>query len=225
MNEIPNNIKPLNGTRVYIIGPNRLLNELIAGCLERETGARCLIGDDISQLPLSDYERDGNPARLVLLDSHGTRPEHLLAELKTVNSIDLSRHQVVLFNVSTDLGIEEECVWEGVHGFFYRNDPMDRFVTGVRAVLNGELWLSRVTMTKCIMQSRSAMKYSKVGARILTPRENEIMTLLAAGATNEEIADKLCVSLNTVKTHVYNTFRKIGVQTRVKAALWAARNL
>jgi DNA-binding NarL/FixJ family response regulator len=51
------------------------------------------------------------------------------------------------------------------------------------------------------------------------------MTLLAAGATNEEIADKLCVSLNTVKTHLYNTFRKIGVQTRLKAALWAARNL
>jgi DNA-binding NarL/FixJ family response regulator len=225
MNEIQHNIKPLNDSRVYIIGPNRLLNELIAGCLERETGTRCQIGDDISQLPLSDDGRDGNPARLVLLDSHGTRPEHLLAELKTVNSIDLSRHQVVLFNVSPDQGIEEECVWEGVLGFFYRSDPLDRFVTGVRAVLSGELWLSRVIMTKCIIQSRSAIKYAKVGLSTLTPRECEIMTLLAAGATNEEIADKLCVSLNTVKTHLYNTFRKIGVQTRLKAALWAARNL
>jgi LuxR family transcriptional regulator of csgAB operon len=45
------------------------------------------------------------------------------------------------------------------------------------------------------------------------------------GATNEEIGAKLCISTNTVKTHVYNIFHKIKVPNRLQAALWAAKNL
>ncbi len=66
---------------------------------------------------------------------------------------------------------------------------------------------------------------SSTKGTILTPRQIEILALVAVGATNEQIADKLCISPQTVKSHLYNIFKKINVPNRVQAALWAAKNL
>lgn len=59
----------------------------------------------------------------------------------------------------------------------------------------------------------------------LTPRESQTLLYIASGATNQEIADKLCISVSTVKAHIYNSFKKINVDNRLQAALWAANNL
>jgi DNA-binding CsgD family transcriptional regulator len=59
----------------------------------------------------------------------------------------------------------------------------------------------------------------------LTPREKEILALVSAGAKNEQIAEALHISPNTVKTHIYNIFKKIDVPNRLQAALWAVKNL
>ena len=69
------------------------------------------------------------------------------------------------------------------------------------------------------------MKSSSTKSTILTPRQTEILALVAVGATNEQIADKLCISPQTVKSHLYNIFKKINVPNRVQAALWAAKHL
>ena len=65
----------------------------------------------------------------------------------------------------------------------------------------------------------------RTGPSGLTRRETEILALIAAGHTNEEMAEKLFISPHTVKTHVYNIFQKIAVPNRLQAALWAAKNL
>ncbi len=96
---------------------------------------------------------------------------------------------------------------------------------GVRAIFNGELWVSREIMTKYVLEdSRREIKY-KTGVTVLTQRETEILTMVAVGAKNDKIADKLCISPHTVKTHIYNIFKKINVPNRLQAALWAAKHL
>lgn len=60
---------------------------------------------------------------------------------------------------------------------------------------------------------------------LLTLREREILLLIAGGATNQVIAESLCISPFTVKTHIYKIFKKIRASNRVQAALWAAKNL
>ena len=69
------------------------------------------------------------------------------------------------------------------------------------------------------------MNSSSTKSTILTSRQTEILALVAVGATNEQIADKLCISPQTVKSHLYNIFKKINVPNRVQAALWAAKHL
>lgn len=59
---------------------------------------------------------------------------------------------------------------------------------------------------------------------LLTKREAEVLARLAGGMTNREIADALYISEQTVKNHLYSTFRKLGVYDRTQAALFAVRN-
>lgn len=58
----------------------------------------------------------------------------------------------------------------------------------------------------------------------LSPRESEILALIAQGLSNEEITQKLVISPNTLKTHIRQTYRKIGVTTRAQAVAWAAHH-
>ena len=148
-----------------------------------------------------------------------------MAEVKPFLKEKEFGNHAVLFNVLPDQGIEQECVLEGIEGFFYEQDPLDMFLKGVRAVFDGELWLSRDIMTKCIREGASREKATGTASAILTSRQIEILALVSVGATNDEIADRLHISPHTVKTHLYNIFRKIEVPNRLQAALWAAKHL
>jgi LuxR family transcriptional regulator of csgAB operon len=80
-------------------------------------------------------------------------------------------------------------------------------------------------MAKCLMSHRTDGDASKKEVVFLTQRELEILSMVVSGATNEEIAARVCISPHTVKTHIYNIFKKINVPNRLQAALWAAKNL
>jgi LuxR family transcriptional regulator of csgAB operon len=80
-------------------------------------------------------------------------------------------------------------------------------------------------MIKCILEGTDEDISSKRANEILSSRQIEILAQVAVGASNDEIAEKLCVSPHTVKTHLYNVFKKIKVANRLQAALWAAKHL
>jgi LuxR family transcriptional regulator of csgAB operon len=208
----------------YIVGRRKLQSETIASCLERETGNECFVLEDISQIPPVD-PKDLGRQRLVLLDCQGKNSENVLAELRLHLKQKQSTNHVVLFSVGRNLGIEKKCVLEGIRGFFYETDPLDRFLKGLRAVLKGELWLSREIMTKCILEGTDRPSSSRSDSEPLTPRQIQILAQVAIGATNDEIAETLYLSPHTVRTHLHNIFKKINVPNRTQAALWAAKNL
>jgi len=208
----------------YIVGHRSLENELMASYLERQTGDECFVLEDINHIPKNNPKNSGRP-KLVFWNFHKKDLKHLLAELRTYNIHKQSANHIVLFNVPTDLEFEKKFVLEGIYGFFYENDPLDVFLKGVRTVIDGKLWLSRDMMTKCIFEGTGNDNFSKNRLENLSERQIEILALIAVGATNDEIADRLCISPHTVKTHIYKIFKKINVPNRVQASLWAAKNL
>jgi len=213
-----------NGSMVYIVGSRRLQNEAIASCLERIIGDQCFVVGNINHIPMDDLEDSGGQ-RLVLLDCQGKDETTLLAELRPYLNQKRSGNHIVLFNVCRDLGIEKRCISEGIKGFFYEQDQLEMFLKGVRAVLDGELWLSREIMTKCILEGTNESESSQKRIEELTQRQIEILAQVAVGSSNDEIADRLCISPHTVKTHLYHIFKKINVPNRLQAALWAAKHL
>ena len=111
-----------------------------------------------------------------------------------------------------------------MQGFFYKEDPLEKVAKGVKTIFKGELWVSRSIMSRYIKNDNNEKPPLRECVSILTAREAEILAMVASGATNEQISDRLFLSRHTVKTHVYNIFKKIKVTNRLQAALWAAKN-
>jgi len=200
---------------IFIFGTRKLHNESLATLLGRETGARCTALTDLNLLPTNG---DGT-TNLILIDYPQKDLEKILDSLGKMNAL------TALFNVEPGKGIEEKAIVLGIRGIFYERDSLEQFRKGVSAIFNGELWLSRDIMSRCLTKRDRGPGSRGADLSILTHREREILSIVVGGATNEEIANKLYISPHTVKTHIYNIFKKINVPNRLQAAIWVSRNL
>ncbi len=210
-------------SQIYIVGPMELQNEMMAQCLQSSTELTCVCCSE-SDLSSTLNKTNGHPS-LILWDSVGNDMDNLWTALGVGFNLSNDQHFVVLFNVNQDKGIEKEAAIRGVRGVFYKNDPFEIFAKGTQAILKGELWFSRETLTKFLLEAKNSAKLDLDTTDALTRREKEILTIIACGANNEKIADELYISPHTVKCHIYNIYQKINVSNRLQAALWAAKNL
>jgi len=216
--------KGLTGRAVHIIGQHRFQNELMAFYLKREIGVQCSVSKPPFTLDTKDTKRS-DQSDLILIECPDKDLEVFLSGLKKGDSNITARHLVALFNVDRGQGIEEKAVSLGINGIFYVEDPVESLHKGIKAIFDGELWISREALIKYVKENRLKDIPAKHDKALLTSREIEILAMISTGAKNEDIAEKLFISPNTVKTHVYNIFKKINVPNRLQAALWAAKNL
>ncbi|MCM5704688.1 LuxR C-terminal-related transcriptional regulator [Larsenimonas salina] len=112
-----------------------------------------------------------------------------------------------------------------LQGVFYRRDSLALICKGIAKLINSELWMSRTLMTRLIKFYRRQQINAYRPSCGLTHRELEILRLLGTGASNTEIANQLFVSEHTVKSHLYNIFRKLKVKNRIQAMNWVRQNL
>lgn len=132
----------------------------------------------------------------------------------------------VLINCPDDTNISQLMAWSNLNGVFYVSDDIDMLIQGVDKILQGELWFSRKLAQEYIMFYRQKNKVKpSPGLNKLTKREQQIITLLGNGDSNTQIADKLFVSENTVKTHLHNVFKKINARNRLQALIWVKENI
>jgi DNA-binding NarL/FixJ family response regulator len=109
----------------------------------------------------------------------------------------------------------------GAAGFLYKDVDPDALIRAVRSVHDGNTVLAPDAAGLLMTPGRAA-SVSGIGA--LTRREREVLTLLADGRSNREIARLLQVSEKTVKTHVSSVLAKLGVADRTQAAIIAVRH-
>jgi DNA-binding NarL/FixJ family response regulator len=108
------------------------------------------------------------------------------------------------------------AVEAGAAGCLLREASPEELLTGIRAVARGESPLS--------LGAALALLGSRAEKPPLTPRERQILALVARGLANKQIAGRLGISEKTVKTHLGSAFQRLGVSDRTQAALWAERN-
>jgi DNA-binding NarL/FixJ family response regulator len=211
--------------RIYLASRNTIQTLVLRDYLAAELAAHCTIHSDLTTCMNAATL---NPApTIVLFDCSVFDFKGILEHL--VRSPGVASHVIqAFFNVEPDRAVEREAVKAGIRGFFYANQDPAQLVKGIRTIATGDVWISRRVLLDAAMQKDSAPAAPAAprnGCENLSQRETEILAMMVVGARNDEIAEELYISTNTVKTHIYNIYKKIRVPNRTQAALWAAKHL
>lgn len=110
----------------------------------------------------------------------------------------------------------------GAQGYLLKEQPRERFIAGLQGILRGDPPLSPAIARRMIAHFNAAAP-AEGGEVALTPRETEVLRLVAKGFTQQEIAGHLGLSRHTVVDHVKSLYRKLNVSSRAEAALAATR--
>jgi DNA-binding NarL/FixJ family response regulator len=166
-------------------------------------------------------------------------PDILLLDLKMPGTHGLTILQkmqaaaletkVIVLTASEDKNEFVQAMKLGTCGIVLKQSATELLFKSIRKVYQGEIWLDSHTTAAVIRQFASGEEVPSGGAtngrsrdRLpLSQREREIVTLVAQGFKNKEMAEKMFISEQTVKNHLHNIFDKLGVSDRLELALYA----
>lgn len=210
---------------IHIVGMKTLQNNLLLLYLKEKTH---LIGRCVQKLESTNiaHENDSTETQLFLLDYPSLYRDDFWPRFSAWKRSVAYQDLVAIYNIEYGTELEKIALKNKIQGLFYENDAPDIIAKGISAILKGDLWYSRLSLKNYITESNFSINMpDHVDTSNLTFREREILTLIAAGSSNKVISDHLCISIHTVKTHIYNIYKKINVNNRLQAAFWAAKNL
>ncbi|MGH9723230.1 MAG: response regulator [Bryobacteraceae bacterium] len=177
--------------------------------------------------------RDGKEV-LEVLEQHD--PDILLLDLKMPGLDGLTALQrlqgsrfktkVIVLTASEDKNQFVQAMKFGTSGIVLKQTATELLIKSIRRVHAGEIWLDSHTTAAVMRQFSSPMEPPPNSGRDrerspLSQREREIVTLVAQGFKNKEMAEKMFISEQTVKNHLHNIFDKLGVSDRLELALYA----
>lgn len=200
------------GSRIVIIDDGRLNRE----CLAAQLRAHDVDTREAWDLPSLFSEVDTGTPDVILLNA-GTADSAML--LQVSGDIDAGT-KVVVYGLSLDRESEIVAAAEsGVAGLHLRSESFADLLDMVRTAGRGQAQcspeVSAVLMKRVYAFAAQPNPDSSTGS--LTARENEVLTLLDQGLTNQQIATRLSVTLHTVKNHVHSVLTKLGVGSRSEA--------
>ena len=204
---------------VAIIEDNRLVREGMTDMLNELPDVRVVLAATSLEAAML---REKNP-RVVLLDV-GLQDKNSLRVAETVQK-EMADSRVIVMDL---LPVHEEIaefVNVGVAGFILKDATFEDFIATIRSVADGARVLPpRMTGTLFSQIARVAVKRgqdSALEAVRMTQREREVIALIAVGMSNKEIATRLSIATDTVKSHVRNVMEKLALHTRLQIAAYA----
>lgn len=167
-----------------------------------------------------------HPLDLVLLDVGLPR----MSGLEACRQIKLQHPNLPILALTSrsDSTLISRLIETGIQGFCLKGIDAQTLILAIRSVVAGASWWDsqatqeiRTAFAPAITDSSSPIKHS-----LLTEREQEILTLMAAGNSNQDIADRLYIAPGTVRVHVHAIVNKLGVRDRTQAILlWQSKTV
>ena len=207
--------------RVLIVDDQTIFRESLTSLLQ---GYQCIeiVGRAKDGLEAIAKARELVP-EVVLMDIRLPRCSGVEATQAIMN--EMPGINVIMLTVSDKHKDLFAAVKAGAKGYFLKTVEADELIKGIELVSCGHVVVSPMMATKLLGEfsnmSEAARRQAKAAGAILTGREQDVLRLLARGASNKEIAEALIIAENTVKTHLRNILRKLHLHNRVQAAIYA----
>ena len=173
-------------------------------------------------------ETDNGDGVLSLVEEH--QPDVLILDIEMpgLSGLEVAQQlqkrqlstRVLALSAHADIRYIDHILANGAFGYLVKEEAPHMIIAAVRGVAAGEQgWMSRQAAAEMSAQLRRVENGTE-----LTPREQGVLKLIAAGKSNQEIALALHISESTVEKHLSSIYAKLGVSSRVEAAVYAIRN-
>jgi two-component system nitrate/nitrite response regulator NarL len=206
--------------RILIVDDHPLARQAIRSLLEDEADYE-IVGEAANGLDALRACEQLKPD-VVLLDIHmpGMNGLEVTRLIKEFNA----RIKVVILSVSDAVTDLFTAIKNGAQGYLLKNmDPVE-WVCYLGALLKEESDIPKMMADRLFYRFKTGLSGEDPLVQQLTPRELEILTLVAKGDTNRQIANQLIIAENTVKNHIKNLLEKLSVDNRVQLAAFAVKN-
>ncbi|MEM9036243.1 MAG: response regulator transcription factor [Actinomycetota bacterium] len=201
---------------VMIIDDHAVFAESLAAALNRQSDIEVVAtssGDDKVLDVTAEHQPD-----VILLDYRlpGQDGLRLASDLKTA----APETKLVVLTAIVDERVALDAVEAGCVGFITKDRGLEDVVRSIRSVHDGEVMVSPDMLALILPRLRDG---DSEAAPQLTRREHEVLELVAEGCSNQAIADRLTLSLHTVRNHVQNILRKLDAHSKLEAVAIATR--
>ena len=204
---------------ILIAEDQRLFRQSLRMLLEHERDL-VVVGEAMDGRQAFDLAVERKPS-IVLMDVDMPRLDGITATRLIRSCAPDSK--VLMLSVHDDDARIVAAVQAGACGYILKDADHQEFLRIIRATFRGEpvrsAFMPDGFAKKAVALANKQDESGVEGLTILTDREREILACAAAGRSNKDIADQLCLSLDTVKTHLHHIYQKLKVSGRVEAVL------
>jgi DNA-binding NarL/FixJ family response regulator len=211
---------------VLIADSNRMQAQLLTGALRRRSEfliATCPVDEPSILRAVA-----GTPVKVIVFSFNQT--VSLATQLAAIRRVHLSHPTIakVILLESCNRDIVVNAFRAGVRGIFCISDTHFRLLCRcIQRVAEGQIWANTEQMTyllETISEIPSLKVLNSQGQQLLTPREEQVVALVAEGMSNRAVARELTISEHTVKKYLFRIFDKVGISSRVELVLYAVNH-
>lgn len=200
--------------RVLIVDDHPLIRAGVRSYLTAAPGFEVLAETDNGQTALELCEIHQPDLLFLDLNLPGLSGLEIIRELRAAGS----QTKILVLSAHDDMDYISQLIRTGANGYIYKGAMGGQIVEAATQVLRGENWLSPQLATRLFFHKAQPRVHD-----LLSRREIEILTLIASGLENDEIAEQLYLSKNTVQNYTSLIYSKINVKTRSRAIVYAIK--
>jgi NarL family two-component system response regulator LiaR len=214
----------MSDIRILIVDDHPLMREALENAIETEPGMH-VVGQAASGREGVMLTHELNPD-VILMDL--LMPEMDGVEATKIILAEYPRAKILTFTSMSEEGKVVAAIQAGALGFVTKDAPRRELLDAIRVVATGEPCLPPEIALKLFQGVRKQKEHPLVPymedlAARLTPRQEEVLSLLGKGYSNQQIAQSLYLSEATVRTHVHHIINRLGFESRSQAIAYASR--